>query len=152
MDCMYRTTWAKSARASKTYRWHVSHCTRKASVQSKRDGLWRKRRRKKPFQSVYVGRPQIQACHQNLCRTTRGKGCVATNIFASFAIFQMSRACLHSWCWKGWDSTLPHPCHVNMYGWCWKGSISCFMSCFMEGWCSTLPSKTCWRNAGSSFS
>ena len=55
-----------------------------------------KEKRKKPFQSIYVGRPQLQACHRNLYRTRRGKGCVATNTFASFAIFQMSHACLHA--------------------------------------------------------
>ena len=66
--------------------------------ESKRQQRWTmdKEKRKKPFQSIYVGRSQVQACPQNLCRTTGGKGCVATNIVVSFTIFQISHACLHA--------------------------------------------------------
>ena len=155
MDGMYCTTWAKSTRAGKTYRWHVSHCTRKASVQSKRDGLWRKRSERNPSNQYMLEDPRFKLAVKTFCRTTRGKGCVATNIFTLFAVFQMSHACLHAWCWeancvflRGSIDPEQKFSEVSLSWVPWdlmhsQTLTSCFLSCFMLHIMSHLLHVSC---------
>ena len=152
MDCMYRTTWAKSARASKTYRWHVSHCTRKASVQSKRDGLWRKRSERNPSNQYMLEDPRFKLAIKTRVARQGGRD-VWQRTYSRLSPFSKwaVRACMHDV-----ERVETRPFHTHAMWTCMVdvGRVPYHASCLASwrGWCSTLPIKTCWRNAGSSFS
>ena len=111
---MYRTTWAKSARASKTYRWHVSQCTRKASVQSKREGLWGKRSERNPSNKSMLEAPD-SSLPSKLVSHDKGEGMCGNEHICVFRHFPNEPCVLACMLLKGLrlDPSTPMPCeHV----------------------------------------